>query len=101
MTANYKRLDKDQAAVLLVDHQAGLLSLVRDIDPDRFKNNVLALPQVKPIGMANPADVYCTKIGGKLNAKENAAGQYSTCTLPSGQEIESWELFRRDHPVKK
>lgn len=37
MTANYKRLDKDQAAVLLVDHQAGLLSLVRDIDPDRFK----------------------------------------------------------------
>ncbi|KAB5495581.1 hydrolase [Serratia sp. RJAL6] len=43
MTANYKRLDKDQAAVLLVDHQAGLLSLVRDIAPDRFKNNVLAL----------------------------------------------------------
>lgn len=43
MTASYKRLDKDQAAVLLVDHQAGLLSLVRDIDPDRFKNNVLAL----------------------------------------------------------
>jgi transposase len=29
--------------VLLVDHQAGLLSLVRDIEPDTFKNNVLAL----------------------------------------------------------
>ncbi len=43
MSASYKRLDKDQAAVLLVDHQAGLLSLVRDIDPDKFKNNVLAL----------------------------------------------------------
>ena len=39
----YVRLDKDDAAVLLVDHQAGLLSLVRDIDPDRFKNNALAL----------------------------------------------------------
>ena len=38
----YKRLDKNNAAVLLVDHQAGLLSLVRDIDPDKFKNNVLA-----------------------------------------------------------
>jgi len=38
----YKRLDKSNAAVLLVDHQAGLLSLVRDIDPDKFKNNVLA-----------------------------------------------------------
>ena len=43
MTTSYKRLDKDNAAVLLVDHQAGLLSLVRDIEPDRFKNNVLAL----------------------------------------------------------
>ncbi|GHC51129.1 hydrolase [Alcaligenes pakistanensis] len=43
MTTPYKRLDKDQAAVLLVDHQTGLLSLVRDIDPDKFKNNVLAL----------------------------------------------------------
>lgn len=43
MTKPYVRLDKDNAAVLLVDHQTGLLSLVRDIDPDRFKNNVLAL----------------------------------------------------------
>ncbi|MFC7518530.1 isochorismate family cysteine hydrolase YcaC [Herbaspirillum sp. GCM10030257] len=43
MATSYKRLDKNNAAVLLVDHQAGLLSLVRDIEPDRFKNNVLAL----------------------------------------------------------
>jgi nicotinamidase-related amidase len=43
MTQKYNRLDKSQAAVLLVDHQAGLMSLVRDIDPDKFKNNVLAL----------------------------------------------------------
>ncbi|WP_252271156.1 isochorismate family cysteine hydrolase YcaC [Pseudomonas subflava] len=41
--AAYNRLDKDNAVVLLVDHQAGLLSLVRDIEPDKFKNNVLAL----------------------------------------------------------
>lgn len=43
MTKPYTRLDKNNAAVLLVDHQAGLLSLVRDIEPDKFKNNVLAL----------------------------------------------------------
>ena len=43
MNKPYARLDKNNAAVLLVDHQCGLLSLVRDIDPDRFKNNVLAL----------------------------------------------------------
>jgi len=43
MNTPYRRLDKDDAALLLVDHQTGLLSLVRDIEPDRFKNNVLAL----------------------------------------------------------
>jgi len=43
MSTPYQRLDKNQAAVLLVDHQTGLLSLVRDFDPDKFKNNVLAL----------------------------------------------------------
>ncbi len=43
MTKTYNRLDKSNAAVLLVDHQTGLLSLVRDFNPDTFKNNVLAL----------------------------------------------------------
>lgn len=43
MKTPYRRLDKDDVALLLVDHQTGLLSLVSDIDPDRFTNNVLAL----------------------------------------------------------
>jgi len=43
MPKPYIRLDRNDAAVLLVDHQSGLLSLVRDIDPDKFKNSVLAL----------------------------------------------------------
>lgn len=46
MSKPYVRLDKNNAAVLLVDHQDGLLSLVRDIDPDKFKNNVLALADI-------------------------------------------------------
>src|SRR3954453_3212234 len=36
-------LSVDAAAVLLIDHQAGLLSLVQDYTPDEFRNNVLAL----------------------------------------------------------
>lgn len=39
----YNRLSKDDAALLLVDHQAGLISLVQDFSPNEFKNNVLAL----------------------------------------------------------
>ena len=45
MTTNYKyrRLDKNDVAVLLVDHQSGLCNIVGDFSPDEFKNNVLAL----------------------------------------------------------
>ncbi len=39
----YNKLSKDDAALLLVDHQAGLISLVQDASPNEFKNNVLAL----------------------------------------------------------
>lgn len=43
MAYKYNRLNKDDVAVLLVDHQSGLSNLVRDFSPDEFKNNVLAL----------------------------------------------------------
>ena len=42
----YNRLSKDNAAVLLVDHQSGLMLLVQDFSPDEFKNNVLALADI-------------------------------------------------------
>ncbi|QDV25455.1 isochorismate family cysteine hydrolase YcaC [Aureliella helgolandensis] len=38
----YRRLDKSDAALLLVDHQSGLCNVVGDFSPDDFKNNVLA-----------------------------------------------------------
>jgi nicotinamidase-related amidase len=37
------QLSADNAALLLVDHQVGLFSLVQDYEPDEFRNNVLAL----------------------------------------------------------
>ncbi|MGC3874836.1 isochorismate family cysteine hydrolase YcaC [Halomonas sp. GXIMD04776] len=46
MSFTYNRLDKDNVAVLMVDHQAGLLSLVRDYNMDEFKNNVLAVADI-------------------------------------------------------
>jgi nicotinamidase-related amidase len=42
-TFTYNRIDKDNVAVLLVDHQSGLFNLVHDFSPDDFINNVLAL----------------------------------------------------------
>ena len=45
-TFKYSRLAKENAVCLLVDHQAGLISLVQDFSPGEFKNNVLALAAV-------------------------------------------------------
>ena len=42
----YRRLSKDDAAVLLVDHQSGLISLVQDYSPGEFQNNVPALADI-------------------------------------------------------
>lgn len=42
----YHRLSREDAAVLLVDHQAGLISLVQDHSPAEFKDSVLALAHV-------------------------------------------------------
>jgi nicotinamidase-related amidase len=42
-TPSSGRLSIEDAAVLLIDHQVGLLSLIHDYSPDEFRNNVLAL----------------------------------------------------------
>ena len=46
MTKHYKKLSKDDAVLLLVDHQSGLISLVQDFSPDDFKNSVIALADI-------------------------------------------------------
>ncbi|CAA7263573.1 unnamed protein product [Cyclocybe aegerita] len=38
----YTRINKDDAVLLVVDHQIGLFQLVRDFEPDEYRNNVLA-----------------------------------------------------------
>ena len=42
-SCTYTRLSKNEATLALVDHQAGLISLVQDFSPSEFKNNVLAV----------------------------------------------------------
>lgn len=51
----------------------------------------------KAVGMANPASVYCEKLGGKLVIETSSKGQVGMCHLPDGSVQEEWALFRRDH----
>ncbi|MEW5421769.1 DUF333 domain-containing protein [Amorphus sp. 3PC139-8] len=55
-------------------------------------------PATPKAGLANPASVYCTEQGGELVPVTTAAGQSNDCVLPSGERIDEWELYRRDHP---
>ena len=52
------------------------------------------------VGMANPASVYCLSQKGQLDNETTAEGVRGYCTLPSGERIDEWALFRRDHPQK-
>ncbi|HBV9990043.1 TPA: DUF333 domain-containing protein [Klebsiella aerogenes] len=58
-------------------------------------------PPPNSIGMANPAAVYCDQKGGKQVPVQTPQGVRTDCKLPSGETLDEWELWRRDHPAKK
>ena len=40
---SYDGITPENAVVALVDHQVGLMNIVRDMGPDEFRNNLLGL----------------------------------------------------------
>lgn len=56
-----------------------------------------ASPETTPVGMPNPASVYCQQQGGRLEIREGPSGQTGYCHLPDGRIVEEWELFRTRH----
>lgn len=92
MTQPYNRLNKNDAAVLLVDHQAGLLSLVRDINPDSFRNNVLALADLAryfelPTVLTTSFE---TGPNGPLMSELKETFPHASCIARPGQ-INAWD----------
>ena len=53
-----------------------------------------------PVGMANPASVYCEQLGGTQVPVQSPQGVRTECKLPSGETLDEWALWRRDHPAK-
>lgn len=49
-----------------------------------------AKSEPEPVGMANPAAVYCEKKG----SYDLETGM---CTLSSGEKVDAWEYFRSHH----
>ncbi|OJT00406.1 hypothetical protein BEE62_10150 [Marinobacter nauticus] len=76
MAFKYNRLNKDDMALLMVDHRSGLLSLVWAFSPDDFKNNVLALADI-----AKFFDIPTILVTGAMTSKALAASWPSTCPI--------------------
>lgn len=47
--------------------------------------------------MRNPASEYCVNRGGQQVQEKSSAGITTYCLLPSGERIEQWALYHRDH----
>ena len=44
-------------------------------------------------GGANPASLYCKKVGGRTEYYEGRNGTMGVCTFPDKSEIEEWTLY--------
>jgi putative hemolysin len=54
-------------------------------------------PPDEPVGLANPASVYCEDQGGELEIRTaEDGGQYGVCMFDDGTECEEWAYFREE-----
>jgi uncharacterized protein len=54
-----------------------------------------AATDVPQAGMPNPASVYCTRQGNKLEIRTAGDGsQYGTCVAPDGSTCDEWAYYR-------
>ncbi len=54
-----------------------------------------ALTATPPAAMPNPASVYCTQTGNKLEIRTAADGsQYGICVFPDGGTCDEWAYYR-------
>lgn len=47
-----------------------------------------------PVGMANPASVFCVDQGGKLEIRHTVDGDTGYCLFSDGSECEEWAFYR-------
>lgn len=47
--------------------------------------------------MRNPASEWCAQRGGQQVEEASSNGNTLYCLLPSGEKIEQWALFHREH----
>lgn len=56
-----------------------------------------AAPTAKPVGLANPASVFCVEEGGTVILSDAASGGDAMCKLRDGRKVGEWEYFNEHH----
>lgn len=81
-------MKKMAAASVVVAASAALLAGCQTTDAE----------DMPEIGTPNPASVWCMEKGGRLEiVKDKDGNESGLCVLPSGERVDEWTLFRRDH----
>ncbi len=85
---------KNTFVVGLISVSCALAACQKDQDvipPPEHAN----IPANSPTLIANPASKYCLSLKGHLDMTSGI------CSLPAGEKIDQWVLFKRDHQVEK
>ena len=61
---------------------------------DTNNNQICDHSEPEPLGLANPASVYCQDQGGTLEMRTNDLGTAGYCLFPDGSECEEWAYYR-------
>lgn len=77
------------AGVVAVVASAVLAGCGSDADPS----------ETTPVGLANPASVFCVEQGGIVDIVDEPDGQVGYCELPDGTRVDEWEYFRSQNPT--
>jgi len=88
----FETLNSDNAALLLVDHQTGLAQCVRDMSPETWKNNALAIAKIGKI--FNLPTVLTTSAEDGANGPllpEIAELHSDAPYISRGGEINAWD----------
>src|SRR4029453_9671780 len=88
----YERLTPESAVLLLIDHQSGLFSGIRDLEPDEVRHNVVAVARAAralrtPVAPPSPAPM----LGGPTVPELTQA-------LPGVENIERSVINAWDEP---
>jgi hypothetical protein len=90
MATSCKRFEREQAAVLLIDHRTGLLSLIRNNGPDRFKKKRTKIVRTVGIVLCAALMLSTTAIAETLEERQACIGDalhFCSSAIPNRDRV--------------